>query len=222
MSKVNELDFSDEEYKILKHRYLNTFEDKLYASRINDERLLKDILELPPIHHTKNLAGDIKKEMYFDWSGNEFLLDAFKEEFKTHVSRIYKQNVMDLSFMNPERDVEYEQYIWTNYQTATEYNPLHNHTGVLSFVYYPDIPEEIRSEYKEQTNNFETRGLIEFAASRSMDTMVMNPKSGDLFIFVATHRHQVYPFYSDVTRCSVAGNIYGIMFDDATILGQFT
>jgi hypothetical protein len=223
MSQVNELEFTQDEYKIIKHRYLNTFEDKLYASRIEDNKLLKEVLDLPPIHHTSNLAGDIKEEMYFDWSANEYLLDCVKEEFKKHVSRIYKQNVIDLTFMNPDRQVEYEQYIWSNYQKKNEYNPLHNHTGVLSFVYYPKIPEEIRQEYKGQTNNFDTRGLIEFVSSRhASDTLVMNPKSGDLFIFVATHRHQVYPFYNDVTRVSVAGNIYGILFDDASILGNFT
>ncbi len=224
MSLVNELDFNTEEFHFFNHRYLNSFVDKIYASRISDERLLTDILDIPCVHHTAGLAGDIKDEKYFDWSNHEYLLQAFKDEFKVHVSRIYRKNVMDISFVNPANagvKLDFEQYIWVNRQKATEYNPLHNHTGLLSFVYYPDIPDEIREEYKQQTNNYEARGLIEFVASRETDSMVFNPRRGELFMFDAGHRHQVYPFYSDATRVSLAGNIYGILFDDASILGKF-
>ena len=152
------------------------------------------------------------------------ILQAFKEEFKTHISRIYNRNIMDLSFANPDnarKKLNYSDYIWINYSRPMEYNPLHNHTGLLSFVYYPDIPEDIRNEWKNQTNNFGSRGCIEFVASRESDSMVLNPKKGDLFIFDSGHRHEVYPFYSNETRISVAGNVYGIMFDDASIVGSF-
>ena len=35
----------------------------------------------------------------------------------------------------------------------------------------------------------------------------VHPKNGDMFIFPAWVKHYVAPFYSDVTRISVSGNI---------------
>jgi hypothetical protein len=35
----------------------------------------------------------------------------------------------------------------------------------------------------------------------------MRPKEGDMFIFPAWMKHYVAPFYSDVTRISVSGNV---------------
>ena len=35
----------------------------------------------------------------------------------------------------------------------------------------------------------------------------IHPKEGDMFIFPAWLKHYVAPFYSDVTRISVSGNV---------------
>ena len=217
-----ELNFDNEEYHILKHRYQYDFIDKIYASTIKDQRLIEDLLTVPTFHETSGLAGDIADEQYFIWDNNEFLLQAFKEEFKAHISRIYNRNIMDISFANPDNvKHKHKDYIWINYSKPMEYNPLHNHTGLLSFVYYPDIPEVIRNEWKNQTNNFGSRGCIEFVASRESDSITLNPKKGDLFIFDSGHRHEVYPFYSNETRISIAGNVYGLLDDQGNVIGSF-
>ena len=98
---------------------------------------------------------------------------------------------------------------WVNFQKKYEYNPVHDHSGIFSFVWYLDIPEEIRQEHKNSKGNTLSRGCIEFSSIfKAASRMRLNPQTNDLLIFASQHEHQVYPFYSDNTRISLAGNIY--------------
>jgi hypothetical protein len=100
--------------------------------------------------------------------------------------------------------------LWINYQKPYEFNPPHCHDGVLSFVMYASIPEEIRSEYLDSHSpHAKMRGLIQFSSERTNEVFNFNPQTNDIFIFESTHKHEVFPFYSDNTRVSVAGNIFG-------------
>ena len=42
---------------------------------------------------------------------------------------------------------------------------------------------------------------------QSITYQSIHPKEGDMFIFPAWLKHYVAPFYSDVTRISVSGNV---------------
>jgi hypothetical protein len=90
---------------------------------------------------------------------------------------------------------------WFNDQREHEYNPMHNHTGILSGVLYLKIPEYLPSRKTKDTD-----GSISFiqneTASEGMisnSTISFSPKVGDIFLFSAALKHQVYPF-----RCRYA------------------
>ena len=88
---------------------------------------------------------------------------------------------------------------WFNDQKDNEYNPTHNHGGILSGVLYLKIPE-----YLPPRKNEDTDGAITFIGNTSPNDGLFTvpqfsvlPKGGDIFIFPSTLRHQVYPFRTE-------------------------
>jgi Putative 2OG-Fe(II) oxygenase len=107
--------------------------------------------------------------------------------------------------------------LWANYQQRYEYNPLHHHDGIVSFVIWVDIPYDV----KEEQDFFPNRGFgqntaaaFEFTYSGldgrmlSHQIPVSKQDEGKILMFPASLKHQVYPFMTtDGVRISVAGNI---------------
>jgi len=87
-------------------------------------------------------------------------------------------------------------HAWFNDQKDDEYNPIHNHTGILSGVLYLKIPE-----YLPSRKNKDMDGTITFVGNSSdtdiimtNSTITISPKVGDIFLFPSLLKHQVYPF----------------------------
>lgn len=194
-------------FEIYEHKPYQRFEEKVYYAKNSTqlrERILSDInkqrkvVETP--NYTQTLCGDIKEEYYLDMKSD----DNFMHMLKNHLSNITNNKVTDLLFGD----------CWVNFQRKNELQPLHNHNGVFSFVWYLDIPKEINEECYNQTSNSRNRGIIVFLSEHTGAFMKMNPSTDDMFIFRANHQHMVYPFTSDVTRISLSGNITSIKFSD--------
>lgn len=192
------------QFKIYQYDYMLGMEDKIYVSMIQNSDLLNDAKKKFTIFDNTGLAADLELEYYSNLD-NE-LLDQLNVELSFHCSNIFHRPVKNIFLNNND--------VWLNIQKKGEHNPVHQHRGLLSFVFYPDIPEKIRQEYKTQYGTSASRGLLEFFSNRSSDSMRFNPKTGDIFLFSSDHRHQVYPFYSDELRFSLAGNINKIEFQN--------
>lgn len=103
--------------------------------------------------------------------------------------------------------------MWVNYQNENEFNPLHFHDGVYSFVVWMKIP----TEFEDQNKSISTKLCVssfEFVYSDILGghhTYQYNLGSdyeGTMLFFPAKLNHQVYPFYnSKETRISISGNI---------------
>jgi len=89
-----------------------------------------------------------------------------------------------------------------------EHNPIHSHGGMFSFVMYVDIDDKIRNDHKNEKGNSPSRGVIQFLSGITSESVVINPKVGDILIFNSSHRHVVYPFKADCKRISIAGNVH--------------
>ena len=107
--------------------------------------------------------------------------------------------------------------MWVNYQKQYEFNPLHDHTGVFSFVIWMKIP----TDYEDQkqisitkdsnlpvVSNFvlnyhNTLGMIAqhvYAMSKEME--------GTMLFFPSQLMHCVYPFFNcNKDRISISGNL---------------
>lgn len=103
---------------------------------------------------------------------------------------------------------------WVNFQKKYEFNPPHNHSGVLSFVIFVDIPYDIQDETNQfPTANGSSAGCFNFLYSSSNGSITSHTIPADktfnntILIFPSSMFHYVNPFYtSDEYRITVSGN----------------
>jgi len=105
---------------------------------------------------------------------------------------------------------------WINVQKKYEFNPLHIHDGVLSWVAWINVPysledEDEYSNSKKSNGSCNSRFYFNYnrytgdVGSKQLD--IDKTFEGKIILFPATLYHGVYPFYtSDDLRISVAGN----------------
>ena len=106
--------------------------------------------------------------------------------------------------------------LWVNYQRKYDFNPLHIHSGLFSFVIWVSVPYELEEERKRypDTNGNETAAfMFQYnTALGGLDTEYLYvDKSFEwkMVFFPARLNHGVNPFYtSDDHRVSISGNVY--------------
>ena len=106
---------------------------------------------------------------------------------------------------------------WVNFQNKHEFNPIHNHNGLFSFVVWMKIPTHHEEQYQMpicKNSNFPSASNFQFTYSDVLGnhtnyTIEMGPyQEGCMLVFPAQLLHQVYPFYNcDEQRVSISGNI---------------
>ena len=168
----------------------------------------------------KDLAGNIKKEYSLNANFlelNNFLIGNINSfaPLGEYVKKIVKQYLQDDDLI-----VELHLYnLWVNLMAQNEFNPLHTHEGVFSFIIFINIPydiEEMRKASPGIRSNSNVSGALEFVKGNS-DTIndltslqIHADKSWEkqCLIFPSTLNHCVYPFYNtDSYRITVSGNL---------------
>ena len=109
------------------------------------------------------------------------------------------------------------QRLWVNFQSKYDFNPLHIHSGLFSFVIWVQVPYDLEEERKRyKTNGNETAAfMFQYnTALGGLDTEYLYiDKTWEWMIafFPARLNHGVNPFYtSDDHRISISGNLYVI------------
>ena len=173
-----------------------------------DEEFKKILLEeanKSNVSYGHRLAGHLKKEVKMDSSR---LTKYFDEVFHVynHALSMWLGKTQNLQYILTD--------LWCNFQKANEFNPPHNHGGLLSFVIYLKVPKEIKDECIEHEKVKKSAGpgsIGFFMGDSDKKNSVTNnsffPQEGEMFIFPAWLKHWVFPYKSDVTRISVSGNI---------------
>ena len=124
---------------------------------------------------------------------------------KAHSTVNYKQ--VDIELFN----------LWVNFQKKHEFNPMHVHDGLYSFVIWHKVPYGIKNEKARLPNirdeDFRA-GMFAFFYSEPGGKIyqeaipVDKNWQGKIALFPASLDHCVYPFYtSDDYRVSISGNI---------------
>lgn len=160
----------------------------------------------------KTLAGNLEYsyELPKSLSKLEKLLFPYLDEFNREFG--YMKSITPMTDNVP---ITLNQ-AWVNFQKKTEFNPVHNHTGVISFVLYLDVPYYIEDEMQMASSvnsNYNVPGHFSFFYIDSMGEIspevipVDKTYRNILLMFPAKMMHCVYPFYtSDEYRISVSGN----------------
>ncbi len=162
------------------------------------------------IKYNDSLVGNIDKE---------FLL----AECKNHIEKIllpliyiYDENTHYLKTIdaNLNNHPIILDSAWVNFQEKYEFNPLHKHDGVLSFVLWIKIPYTKEKELeKGPGKNISKKfsGDFCFSYTSILGNIIHQPiklEENKLLLFPAKLNHIVYPFFStNQTRISVSGNI---------------
>lgn len=108
--------------------------------------------------------------------------------------------------------------VWANYQQKHEFNPVHCHSGVVSFVIWLDIPYKSSDEVSlsgSDKSNYPVAGKFSFLYSDSLGgskaTVLPVDRDWNLTVclFPSQMNHVVYPFYSsDDYRITISGNYF--------------
>ena len=156
------------------------------------------------------LAGIIDKE----FSYNDDDMNWFCEEFAPYLNS--HMNLLN-TWHNTNYDVNLKlDKLWINFMKQSEFNPLHIHTGDLSFVIYLKVPKELELENKNYKGTDQGGpGAIKFINELKNDEMCITrhsflPKENEAFIFPASLNHTVQPFRCKKERISVSGNFHFI------------
>jgi hypothetical protein len=190
----------------------------IYSSTIKDElhTKLTDSYEQSRSDQStwqqENLAGNFKR-------GTSKILDhkIFEKDILDHLGNYLEGSVqygrLPDRFVKSGKVITLKDFrltsLWVNFQQAGDFNPYHIHSGDLSFVIYMKIPKEITEE--QVVSNTKASGNIYFSygeeAEFNPNTVSYVPEEKVIYLFPAKLRHFVWPFFSDVERISISGNI---------------
>ena len=151
----------------------------------------------------KNLAGLIKHEYAID---SKKMFPILLPYIKSYIQGYIKYTGWKIG-----NKITMEN-VWVNYMTKFESNPLHKHTGDLSFIVYTQIPEGLKEELNKNMSSSKP-GIIKFMYKLLDNSLCINqryimPRVGDLLIFPSSLNHCVNHFKSEGERISVSGNLY--------------
>ena len=112
----------------------------------------------------------------------------------------------------------YLEQMWVNYQNKHDYNPVHNHNGVYSFVIWMNIPTEYKDQAKlanavDATTSWNSTFAMHYTDSlgrlRTQMYEMGKVYEGRMLFFPSAMHHEVYPYYEcDEQRITVSGNIW--------------
>lgn len=107
--------------------------------------------------------------------------------------------------------------IWANLQKKYEFNPVHDHAGIYSFVIWMQIPYDLTEELTQPhciKSNSGNASLFNFYFTSHLGKIMTHTINvdktyeGKIILFPADLSHSVNPFYtSDDYRISIAGNM---------------
>ena len=179
---------------------------------------LQDYIETAkknPVSHNDQLAGNISKSLILEDKDNWFfqtilipLISKYTEEYPTYMSSI-SVLTEDAPFCL--------RTLWVNFQKENEFNPLHDHGGVFSFVVWVKIPTDWKEQHAlpisansnlPKASNFEFQFNTMLGQISYYEYKLDKKSEGGMLFFPAKLMHNVYPFYNcDKERVSISGNI---------------
>ena len=162
-----------------------------------------------------NLAGNIAESYDLVDEEDYFFNEVLKPVSLRYISENSHVNNFQSNHISSE-DICLNKF-WVNYQYKTEFNPMHIHTGIISFVIWLKIPTEAEEQHNlpiAKNSNTPSASDFSFAYTDIIGNIQsyqiqLSPKdNGLMMVFPASLNHQVYPFYEcDKKRVSISGNV---------------
>ena len=196
---------------------VGVIEGKLPEKTIDDLWKLIEESKKQPESMKSELAGNISSSIRLD--GGSPLIEDFLQNI---IPKYIQQSIN--SFGSPYRLEMKEgqiwnlESLWVNFQKKHEFNPMHDHGGVYSFVIWMQIPTSYEEQRKlpicAESNADGNISNFAFTFTNTLGRIcqfVYNMEKdaeGYMVIFPSELKHEVFPFYeNDGERISISGNI---------------
>ena len=164
--------------------------------------------------YNKGLAGNLQHEYLLEDALNDYtfkLVLPYVQLLNNQYGYLDDINVLD----KPCEEMLHS--LWINFQKKYEFNPLHNHSGIASFVIWLKVPFDMKDELNNPSTanaRMKCPAHFTFVHADSLGGLsqalipVDRKYEGMICVFPSSLYHQVYPFYtSDDFRVSISGNI---------------
>tara|TARA_R100001460_G_scaffold79370_1_gene120361 strand:+ start:1160 stop:1777 length:618 start_codon:yes stop_codon:yes gene_type:complete len=167
--------------------------------------------------YSKELAGNLENEFHLTKYRKEF--EPFILETVNNIEPLRNYLYNELFILSPNGLPLTLQDLWVNYQQKYEFNPVHNHGGIFSFILFIQIPyttEEQAAVSPGRNSNHDCAGKLSFIYLDSNSDGCINTKELDVdktwegtgLIFKSNLSHCVYPFYTEGERITISGNLH--------------
>ena len=169
-----------------------------------------------PISMNDKLAGNITKSLVLEDKDDWFFKNVLSS-FIVNFNIKYPEYSNGINILTENAPYCLDQ-LWVNFQKEYEFNPLHNHTGLYSFVIFMKIPTHWQEQHAlplTANSNLPSASNFAFVLTemdskicKSVDFSLCPDDEGMMLFFPSWLMHQVYPFYNcDKERISISGNI---------------
>ena len=196
---------------------IGVVEGKLPEDTVDSLWKLIEESKKQPESMKSELAGNISSSIRLD--GGSPLIEDFMQNI---IPKYIQQSIN--SFGSPYRLEMKEgqiwnlESLWVNFQKKHEFNPMHDHGGVYSFVIWMQIPTSYEEQRKlpicAESNADGNISNFAFTFTNTLGRIcqfVYNMEKdaeGYMVIFPSELKHEVFPFYeNDGERISISGNI---------------
>jgi hypothetical protein len=164
-----------------------------------------------------NLAGNLSSSLVLNDTDNWFFVNTLRHIIGKY-KEIFKKSTASNSRSISKNDIPYGlDRLWVNFQKQHEFNPMHNHSGVYSFVVFMKIPTDWREQHEipfVKESNAPKASDFEFVYTDIMGNIrqyayhLDSSFEGIMLFFPAEMMHMVYPFYNcEEERITISGNI---------------
>lgn len=159
------------------------------------------------------LAGHIKEEYVYDNIPPFVSNYIISSIFKNNSIKEYLETI-EIFTQNPPLILN---RMWCNFMKKYEFNPIHTHSGIFSFIIFLQIPYDLNKEDRvfPSVNNHKLTSRLVFLVddkyNRNTNLSLDVDKSFEntMLIFPAKTPHLVYPFFTSKNeRITVSGNIH--------------
>jgi hypothetical protein len=166
-----------------------------------------------PTNH--RLVGNIERQYSLDIARKDVGKKLLKQLFSMIYEYESRYGSLNVKVLSKDLPLEFSQ-TWVNFQKKYEFNPIHRHTGVWSFVIWIQIPYSLEEELKNPSSinsSANCPSIFQFSydhiyGSKEENLYIDKSHEGTIILFPSNLMHCVYPFYtSDNYRISISGNL---------------